>query len=213
MNQLPRVVIGAGGHAKVLIDCLDQMGATVLGCLDADPALRGKMVGRVTVLGDDSLLERHAPESVLLVNAIGSTQTMERRRAVYEMLKAKGYSFATVLHPTAVIGAGVELGEGVQVMAGGVVQAGTRIGANSIVNTGVSVDHDCVIGAHVHLAPGCVVSGGVTIGDRTHFGTAAVAIHGVTVGADCLVAAGAVVVNDVVGGMRVMGVPAKQVRQ
>lgn len=212
LKQPPCIVIGAGGHAKVLLDCLGRLGMTVLGCVDANPALTGATVGGAKVLGGDAVLAQHAPGTVMLVNAIGSTQSMERRRAVFESLKAKGYAFATIVHPSAVVASGVSLGEGAQVMAGAVLQADAKIGANSIVNTGALVDHDSAVGAHVHLAPGCVISGGVSIGDGTHLGTAAAAIHGVRIGANCLVAAGAVVLDDVADGMRVMGVPAREMR-
>lgn len=205
----PCMLIGAGGHAKVLIDCLTRQHMTVLGCLDVDPALAGRKVADIAVLGDDdAMLANYAPEAVLLVNAIGSTRSMERRRAVYETLKARGYSFATVVHPSAVLGSGVTVAEGAQLMAGVVVQTDARIGANSIVNTGTVVDHDSIVGAHVHLAPGCAISGEVIVGDGTHIGTGASVIQGVRIGKGCLVAAGAVVVHNVPDGACVVGVPA-----
>jgi sugar O-acyltransferase (sialic acid O-acetyltransferase NeuD family) len=212
LNQLPCVLIGAGDHARVLLDCLGRLGMTVLGCVDADSTLDGTTVGGAKVLGQDSVIADYAVGSIALVNAIGSTRSVERRRSVYAAFKGRGHAFLTVVHPSATVGASVELGEGVQVMAGAVLQAGTRIGANSIVNTGSIVDHSCVVGAHVHLAPGCVLSGGITIGEQTHIGTAAAVIQGVKIGSHCLVAAGAVVIDDVPDGACVMGVPARQRR-
>ena len=208
VNRLPHILVGAGGHAKVLLDCLRRQGTDVLGFLDADPALRGTAYCGLPVLGSDAELDRYVPGSVLLVNALGSTRPAANRRAIYDGLKASGHMFATVVHPAAAVGAGVVLGEGAQVMAGVVIQPDASIGANAILNTGAIVDHDCVIGAHVHVAPGCVLSGGVRVGDGSHLGTGAVVIQGIKIGAGCLVAAGAVVVRDVPDGAEVMGVPA-----
>lgn len=204
------VVIGAGGHARVLLDALALCGVAVAGLTDADPAKHGKIIAGARVLGDDRALEGHPPASTMLVNAMGSTETMAQRQAVFERLKARGYRFLTVAHPAAVIARDAVLGEGAQLMAGAIVQSGARIGANSILNTGAQVDHDCDIGAHVHLAPGATLSGAVAVGEGTHVGTAAALVQGVRVGRGCLVAAGAVVVEDVPDGARVAGVPARR---
>lgn len=210
--SLPVIVLGAGGHAKVLVDTLQRSGQTVLGLADANAALRGSRVLDVEVLGGDEFVLQHRPDAVLLVNGIGSVDSMQLRSSVYDRFKQQGYEFATVIHPSAAIGSEVALGEGVQVLAGAVIQPGTIIGEDSILNTRASVDHDCRIGAHVHLAPGVVVSGGVTIGDGTHIGTGATVIQGVTIGAGCLVAAGAVVIADVSAQSRVAGVPARKLK-
>jgi UDP-perosamine 4-acetyltransferase len=102
------------------------------------------------------------------------------------------------------------LGEGVQIMAGTVVQPGSKIGDNTILNTRSSVDHDCEIGAHVHIAPGVTLSGGVRVHDDAHIGAGAVLIQGVEVGASSLVAAGSVVIHAVPANTRVAGMPARK---
>jgi sugar O-acyltransferase (sialic acid O-acetyltransferase NeuD family) len=207
----PVIILGAGGHAKGIIAALRCQAATILGLTDADPALKGSILLGVQVLGTDEVLAQYAPESILLVNALGSTRLTANRKALYETFRAKGYSFATVVHPSAVITEGVVLAEGVHVMAGAVIQPGSVIGENTIVNSNATVDHDCTIGAHVHLAPGVTLSGGVRVGDGAHVGTAVTVIQGIIIGARCLVAAGAVVVEDVPAGVTVMGVPARVV--
>jgi UDP-perosamine 4-acetyltransferase len=207
------VVIGAGGHAGVLLDVLGRCGIAVAGLTDADAGKHGKLLAGVRVLGGDEVLDRHPPASTILVNAMGSTESMSLRQEVYERLRKDGYRFLTLVHPSAVVALDAVLGEGVQVMAGAIVQPGAKVGANSIVNTGAQVDHDCRIGAHVHLAPGVVLSGTVTVGDATHVGTAAAVVQGLRVGRGCLVAAGAVVTEDVADGERVAGVPARRIRE
>ena len=211
MNQ-PVIILGGGDHAKVLINALRASSIKMLGVIDKDPARHNTFIMSVPVLGDDSVLDRHRPESVLLVNGIGSINVSHNRAMVYESFKKKGYSFISVLHPSTVVASGVILGEGAQIMAGAIIQPGSRIGANAIINTHVTVDHDCEIGDHVHLAPGVTLSGCVRVGSKTHIGTGAIIIQGISIGMNCMVAAGAVVVSDVPNGLFVAGLPAREIR-
>ena len=207
----PIIVIGAGGHAKVVIDALERGQETILGAVDIDPAKHGRSLLSVPVLGGEDVLNGHSAMSVLLVNAIGSIGDTEGRRSVFLRFKDRGYRFHTVVHPAAVVAGDVEIGEGSQIMAGAVVQAGTSIGANCIVNTRSSVDHDCRIGDHVHVAPGSTISGGVTIDERCLVGAGATIIQGLAIGPQCVIGAGAAVISDIGAQTTVLGVPAKQV--
>ncbi len=207
--SLPILVIGAGGHGRVVADALRAAGKKVLGFLDSARHLHGKYVGGLPVLGGDECLQDHPPASVGLANGIGSTTVTAARRQVYERLTAAGFEFETVRHPAAIIAPSVVLSAGAQVMAGAVLQPGVIVGEDTIINTGALVDHDCVIGSHCHLAPGVVLSGTVRVGDGCHIGTAASVIQGITIGPDALIAAGAVVVNDVSAGTRMAGMPAR----
>ena len=209
---LPVIVLGAGGHAKVLISALLLNNTTLLGITDVDRHRQGDHLLGVPILGSDGLIEEYDPAVILLVNGLGTVKTSDRRKALFDTLKAKGYTFATVVHPAAVIAVEVLLGEGAQILAGAVIQPGCQIGRNTIVNTSASVDYDCLIGDHVHLAPGVTLSGEVVVAAGAHIGTGATIIQGVHVGAESLVAAGAVVVDDVPGKSTVMGVPARVVR-
>lgn len=212
MSHAELLLIGAGGHARVLLDALLLTGARVAGLLDADPALAGTRLLGYPILGDDEALRERQPATFDLVNAIGSTKSLARRRAVYVELRARGYRFAGVLHPAATVSRHAAVDEGAQIMAGAVIQACARIGANSIVNTGATVDHDCQVGAHVHVAPGATLSGNVQVGDETHIGSGATVIQGVRIGARCVVAAGAVVLENVPDDSMVAGVPARKAR-
>lgn len=205
----PVIVIGAGGHARVVADALLAAGREVLGFTDADSACHGTQIDGLPVLGGDEVLASHGVANIALANGIGSTGVPTRRRAVHESLTALGWRFATVLHPRATISPRARLEDGVQVMAGAVVQPGAVIGVGSIVNTGALVDHDCVVDVHCHVAPGATLSGAVHLGPECHVGTGAVIIQGVRLGARTLVGAGAVVVCDHPGAATLMGIPAQ----
>ncbi len=206
-DPLPVIVLGAGGHARVVVDVLDCLGLEVLGCVD--PVAPAAMPAGLVYLGGDEEVLARDPAAVCLANGVGSIGRPTARVRLFARFKDRGYRFATVVHPAAVLAAGVELGEGVQVMARAVIQPGCRLGDDVIVNTGAVVDHDCRLGPHVHVAPGAVLSGGVTVGPEAHVGTGAAVIQGVMLGARCVVGAGAAVVADVPAEATVVGVPAR----
>ena len=209
--SLPVLVLGGGGHAKVLIDALLAASTAIAGIIDPDPLLAGARVLGVPVLGGDTVVKEFSSGEVLLVNGLGSVGLPLRRKRLFEQFKEQGYRFATVIHPSAIISSSVDMEEGVQVMAGAVIQPSCRIGMNTIINTRASVDHDCVVGDHAHVAPGVTLSGGVVIGTACHIGTAAAVVQGVTIGEASVVGAGAVVLKNVPAGTTVVGVPAKVV--
>lgn len=203
------IIIGSGGHAKVLIEALLASSAVIKGIVDSNPMLAGSRILGVPVLGGDDVVVEFTPSQIQLVNGVGSIGLPNLRQRLYERFKILGYDFATVIHPSAVVTSDVILGEGSQVMAGAVIQPGSHIGCNTIINTRASVDHDCIIGDHVHISPGVTLSGGVDIGAGSHIGTGATLIQGISIGCGCLVAAGAVVVKDITDGAMVRGVPAR----
>ena len=205
--ELPVIVIGGGGHAKVVIGALLQCGGSILGFVDLNPALPSLLGARN--LGGDEQVFLHAPAEVQLVNGVGCIASTANRQEVYDRFTRRGYCFAIVKHPSAIISRDVQIEHGAQIMAGAILQPGSRVGANAIVNTGAIIDHDCVIGAHAHVAPGVTLSGGVHIGAGAHVGTGASIIQGIQVGAGSVVGAGAVVINDVPAGVTMVGVPAR----
>lgn len=204
------IILGAGGHAKVLINALRLQSIELLGMTDADIEKKGQLLFGVPVMGDDEDVMKYPAETIRLVNGVGSVRVSSRRRQLFEHFKSKGYQFASVVHPSAIIAAGVVCCEGVQIMAGAILQPGCHIGANVLINTGCIVEHDCHIGNHVHLSPGVTLSGGVRVGENVHVGTGATVIQGIQIGCNTLVAAGAVVIRDVPDGAMVAGVPAKE---
>jgi len=208
-DKRPVIIIGSGGHSKVLIAALQQSKRKMLGILSGDPKQAEINIMGVPVLGGDESIKEFASESVELINGVGSISIPEKRKDIFIKFKKAGYQFASVIHPAACIMKDVRLGEGVQIMAGAIVQPGCSIGENVIINTGAIVDHDCIIGSHVHIAPGAVLSGGVQIGDLSHVGTAATIIQGIKIGRSTLIGAGAVVHRDMPSRVKAAGVPAR----
>jgi UDP-perosamine 4-acetyltransferase len=197
MSDRPVIVIGAGGHAKVVISVLKAMGAKIIGAVDSNPATHGSTILGIPVIGGDDKILNHDPASIVLANGIGSVRQPGRRAELFNLFSGKGYEFRTIIHPNCVISEGVTLGEGAQIMAGVILQPDAVIGRNVIVNTGATIDHDSVIGDHVHIAPGVTLSGNVTIGAGSHIGTGAKIIQGIAVGNDSLVRAGDVITKNI----------------
>ncbi len=205
----PHLILGAGGHARVLIDALQLTNTKILGALEPDASLWGKSILGVPILGGDDKILSFSPDEVLLVNALGSVSSTKVRQKLFEIWSSRAYHFASVIHPTAVISRHVTLAQGVQVMANAVIQAGVTVAENTVINTAAVVEHDCELGAHVHIAPKACLAGGVTVGQGSHVGLGATVLQTLSLGDDCLIAAGAVVVNSVQRKGKVKGVPAK----
>jgi UDP-perosamine 4-acetyltransferase len=207
-----RVVgLGAGGHAKVIIEILAADSRyELVGCLDPDPALAGRDVFGVPVLGDDDQLPRLAEEGVdHFFVGVGNVGNGSLQRRLYELGAGLGLTPVRVIHPAAIVSAHATLGRGVTVLAGAIVNASATIGDNVILNSGAIVEHDCVLEAHVHVATGACLAGGVHVGEGSLVGAGATVRQGITIGRGCVVAAGAAVVRDVSTCTTVAGVPAR----
>jgi UDP-perosamine 4-acetyltransferase len=208
--QPPLILLGAGGHARVLLSTLLLLSRKILGFVAPDNS-QASLFG-VPYMGGDDAVAMHDPGQVLLVNGVGSVASITNRLKVYESFRKRGYRFASVIHPGAVIAPEVQLADGVQIMAGAILQTGSIAEEDCIINTGARIDHDCVLQAHAHVAPGAVLSGNVRVGARAHVGVGAVVIQGVRIGSDSIVGAGAVVLSDVPESCTVVGVPAQPIR-
>jgi sugar O-acyltransferase (sialic acid O-acetyltransferase NeuD family) len=208
------VLLGGGGHARVLIDALQAAcAAQTFGILDPDASLAEALLD-VPVLGSDELLPDLARNGTThFIVAVGSVGDATVRRRLFERALALGLAPLEVRHPSAVVSRWATLGQGVQLLPAAVVNAGACIGANVIVNTGAIVEHDCRIGDHVHIATGARLASTVDVGAGAHVGAGAVIRQSISIGAEAVVGAGAVVVKDVPPGTVVAGVPAVPLRR
>lgn len=211
MNGVRLVVLGAGGHGKVVADAARAAGANVLAFADADPQRHGSRLLGLPVLDGELEALRHfcGREGAKAVVAIGENAT---RRRVFEALLGRGVPLTSVVHPSAVLAPDVTLGVGVVVFAGAIVNVSSTIGDNAIVNTGARLDHDNTLGAHAHVSPGVSTGGEVEIGEGSHLGVGVSVRNRVRIGAWSVVGVGAAVVGDLPGGVVAYGVPARVVR-
>ena len=190
------VVIGAGGHAKVLISTLNASGRSVAAVVDDDDTkwgtdARGIRVGRIEPLGGHGI--------------VGIGDNTQRR----EMARSLSFEWQTVVHPSAHVDPSAKLGRGTVVFAGAVIQPDAVIGDHVIVNTGATVDHDCVVGDYAHLAPGVHLAGSVHVGEGAFLGIGSVVSPGVRIGRWATLGAGAVAIRDLADGAVAVGVPAR----
>lgn len=197
------VIIGAGGHAKVVADIVSAAGDRIVGFLDGvHPS--GKFMGYDKLGTDDeyaNFLDCH------FVIAIGNASVREQIAA--KMKEAQWY---TAIHPTASISeSGTGIGEGTVVMANAIVNAGARIGKHAIINSGAIVEHDNRIGDFAHISVGAKLAGAVTVGQRTWIGVGATVSNGIRICDDVMVGAGGVVVRDITENGTYVGVPVRKI--
>jgi len=212
MSTKMRVVIaGSGGHGHVMLDVLLCQGlAEIEGFLDDREELHGSTTrAGVPIVGGTNWAEVAAAAEAFVV-AIGSNKV---RRTLYEAALRAGLTPWSAVHPSAVIAGSAEVGEGVQVVGGVVINPFARIGCNVILNTGCTVDHDCLIGDHAFLGPGAHLGGAVEVAEMAFVGLGASVLPGVKIGEGAVVGAGAVVTRDVEPWTMVVGVPARRVRE
>jgi len=196
------VIVGAGGHAKVVIATVRAAGGEVAAAYDDDERRWGKQILGVTVKGPISSDEIGDAPAII---AIGNNRA---RQSIAARLHAR---WVSVCHPSTTVHPSVALGPGTVIFAGGVIQPDTSLGAHSILNTAASVDHDCVIGDFVHIGPGVHLCGGVTIDEGVLLGVGAKVAPNVAIGCWSTAGAGAVCVVDVPRSTTVVGVPARSV--
>lgn len=190
------LLLGAGGHARVLIDLLLQQQVNIVGLVAPVIGDTPEFHNIEHFLSDDDVFQFDAAE-IELVNAIGSIPNDNSlRQRLYEHFKQAGYIFRRITAPSAVVSQFAILHQGVQLLPGCIVNA-AEIKENSIVNTGAIIEHDVKIGRHCHIAPGAVICGGVIVSDNVHVGAGATIIQGIEVGEGAIIGAGSVVTKDV----------------
>jgi sugar O-acyltransferase (sialic acid O-acetyltransferase NeuD family) len=200
------LVAGAGGHGRVVAEA-----AMAMRHFSSVSFLDDRMAGRTTVEGWPIVetldrLEELSADFQAFVAAIADPALRLRllRRA-----RNAGFQCATIIHPTAFVSAHSSIGAGTVVIAGACINVGVRTGEACIINTGATIDHDCVLADAVHVCPGAHIAGHVEIGTHTWFGIGAVARQGIRIGANAMIGAGSVVIRDLPDDVTVAGNPAR----
>lgn len=204
------IVVGAGGHAKVVAEALAVAGHSVRGFIDPSVPV-GTPVVHGVVIGDDTWLATLPANERLVAVGIGATSSVALRRTVVGSLLAAGATVTGCRHPSAVVAASATVDPTAQLLALSLVNPSAMVGAHAVIYSGAVVEHDCTVGAFAYLSPRTVLCGGARVGEGAFIGAAATVLPGVSVGDGAIVAAGAVVVDDVAAGATVVGVPARVV--
>lgn len=203
------LIVGAGGHGKVVLDLARAQGAYMPIAVADDrwshPEQQGGLWYGPVAWGRRLLAEDDTIEAVI---AIGDNRI---RRRVAEQLGLSEERYAVLVHPQAVLGSYVTLGKGTVIQPGAIVNYGARVGSHCVLNTGAIIEHDCRIGSFTHLSPGTAIAGNVTVGEGTHIGIGATVIQGIEIGAWSTIGAGAVVIRPIPGGCTAIGIPARPV--
>ena len=198
------LIVGAGGHGKVVADAALAQDWQNVAFLDADPGRQG-ILGLEVITGrdiDPQLRQRFDAAVVALSDAA-------RRLALLADLEALGFDLPVIHHPAATVARGVQIGAGSVLFAQAVINPDSTLGRGCILNTAATVDHDCVLGAGVHVAPGAHLAGGVRVGEYSWIGIGACVRENLHIGRQVTIGAGAVVVEDIADGQVVAGVPAR----
>jgi sugar O-acyltransferase (sialic acid O-acetyltransferase NeuD family) len=194
MEKIRHILYGASGHAKVILDALENAGQKIDFLVDDNRQI-------TELLGYEVQAPKKIQPKDRVLVSIGDNKT---RQTVASQLTS---TFFNSIHPSAVLSQHIKMGEGNTVMAGVLINPDTVIGNHCILNTGASIDHDCSIGDFVHISPQVTLCGNVIIGEGAHIGAAAVVLPGVKIGRWATVGAGAVVLKEVPEGTTVVGNP------
>jgi sugar O-acyltransferase (sialic acid O-acetyltransferase NeuD family) len=205
------VVIGGGGHAKVVISILKKMEEfELIGYVDMED--RGEILG-LEYIGSDKMVEGllNDRDVIKAVLGIGQLNDSSLRRDIARRLAKSGFSFPPIISPNAIVNEGVEIAEGTVVMDGVIINTGAMISRFCIINTRASIDHDCSIGEFTHIAPGATLSGGVEIGSDVLVGTGASIIQYRKIADSVIIGAGSAVWDDINDPGTYGGVPVRKI--
>jgi len=208
LSSIKLVLIGSGGHCRVIIDTAKRLGLNILGIIDIDYNGNKEEILDVPVIGGISTLSELDPKKVSVNVSIGDNFL---RAKYFSMAKAKGFSTPSIISPTSIISEYVKINNGSFINTAAMINAGSEIGENSIINTGAIIEHEVVIGKHCHVCPGVKIGGRVIIGKGSFIGIGTSIIDKVEIGSYAVVGAGSVIIGDVGSHSKVVGVYGKKI--
>jgi len=206
------IVIGGGGHAKVVISILKKLKEYRIHGY-TDPRNNGELL-RVPYLGLDSELSALTSRSQIrnAVLAVGQIGLGKSRHDIWYRLRSLQLAFPTIVSPDAIVNDEVVLGDGAVLMDGAIINTGAKLGVGVIANTHCTIEHDATLADWVHIAPGATISGGVSVGRFAMIGAGATVLEGRNIAAETIVGAGATVVHDLVEPGVYIGTPARRIK-
>lgn len=205
------VLVGGGGHCKVVISILKRLDKfKIAGVVDN---YKTGIANEIKIIGtDDDLKNIHKSGVRYALITVGSIRNNTKRCELFNMVREIGYKFPVIISPEAIVDKSIRVGEGTVIMSGSIINSGSSIGKNSIINTGAIIEHDCKIGDHCHIGPGVHISGGVSIDELGFVGIGATVIQGIKIGKNVTIGAGSVVIEDIPDGVIAVGNPARVVK-
>jgi len=213
MGQEKLVIWGTSGHALVVTDIIQLQGKyKIAGFLDdINKELHGKKLKNYPILGGKEKLDFLKKLNIkYLIFGFGDCNA---RLSLSRIVRSKGFSLCTAIHPGSIVASDVSIGQGTVITAGAVVNPGSIIGENVIINTCASVDHDCVVHDGAHISPGVNLGGNVTVGRGTWIGIGATIKEKILIGSHSIIGAGSVVIDNIPDGVVAYGIPAKVIRK
>lgn len=195
-------LIGASGHAEVIIEILEKLKVSIGGLQDSNPDLTSLLGYTI----HEKFPNSFNPNEDRVIIAIGNNKIRKR------IVLSQNYKFAKAIYPLANISIRTIIGEGTVVMAGVSINSSCKIGNHVIINTNSSIDHNCVLEDYVHVSPNAALAGNVHIGEGSHIGIGVCVIQGITIGKWCTIGAGAVIIKDVPDGVTVVGNPGRIIK-
>lgn len=201
------ILVGGGGHAKILLDSMDRNRYEVVGILDAFIPV-GTRVGGIPVLGGDDMAPHLYETGVhhAIITTVGNRGIFSQ---LIDKYKKMGFLFPQIIHQASHVSESASLGEGVALLVNSCVNADAKLGAYVTVNSNAVVEHDCIVGEGTHVAPCSVLLGGCHVGKNCLVGAGSVVLPQIKLGDNCVVGAGSVVTRDLPEGATAYGNPAK----
>lgn len=207
------VIIGAGGHAKVVIDAAKKNGFEVIGVTDETLEIGSECLGCAVLGKDDILKQIYSSDLKTAFMGIGQVGYPALRNKLYEKIKKDGYVFPKLVHPTAYVGMNVQIGDGTLICPYAVINPEAVIGELCIINSAAVVEHEVCVEDGVHIAVHATILGQAYIKKNTFIGAGSVVLQGVSVGENCIIGAGSVVLYDIPDNCVAVGTPAKIVKR
>lgn len=201
------LLIGAGGHCKIIIECLDLQKYEIVGILD-NFVPNGTHICGIPVIGSDEDAEKLYKNGIRLavVTIVGN---LEIRRCILNKYRKIGFQFPNIIHEACRISPSARIGEGVVILANVCVNAEAKVGDFVTLNTGSIIEHEVSIGENSHIAPGAILLGASQIGCNTMIGAGATVLQQIYIGNECKIGAGSVVLHNIEDKKTVYGIPAK----
>jgi sugar O-acyltransferase (sialic acid O-acetyltransferase NeuD family) len=201
------VVLGAGGHAKVLISVIKELDINILAILDDDEQKWGEDILGIKISGPiEKIKSGNFDAAVIAIGDNGKRKELANQYDEYCQWK-------TLIHPYSYVHPSAKIGSGSVLFAGAIIQPDVLLGDHVIINTGASVDHDCIVESFVHIAPGVHLAGNVSVGEGSFLGIGSSVIPNKKIGKWAIVGAGAVVIDDIPDFSVSVGIPARHIKR